>query len=530
VFGTVLLGRMQGGEGADRALGMFINTLPLRVSVGADSVESAVRATHARLAHLLGHEQASLALAQRCSGVAGSQTLFSTLLNYRHSAPESAAVKWQGVQILSSRERSNYPLVVSVDDLGEGFRLSVQAVPQVDGARVCDYLQTALHSLVTALEYTPTAPLQQLTIVSPSERQRVLVGFNISGREYPPAQTVPRLFEAQVLAYPEALAVVQGEQQFSYRELNQRANRLAHHLIGLGVQLDDRVALCLRRGPDMLVALLAILKAGAGYVPIDPDYPAERIAYLLQDSDPIAVLAQASTRDLLGAVPVIDLHASDWRHLPDDNPQQPGLTPANLAYVIYTSGSTGQPKGVMVEHRTLENLVHWHAEAFDLYAGSHTASVAGCGFDAMAWEVWPALCVGATVHLPPASIGNEHLDELLEWWRAQPLQVSFLPTPVAEYAFSRGLGHPTLRTLLIGGDKLRQFPRDQTFDVINNYGPTEATVVATSGRIEPGRVLHIGRPIANAQSLPTGPSATARANRCARRVVCRWRRGSARLS
>ncbi|VVQ19556.1 Gramicidin S synthase 2 [Pseudomonas fluorescens] len=513
VFGTVLLGRMQGGEGADRALGMFINTLPLRVSVAADPVEHGVRATHARLAQLLGHEQASLALAQRCSGVAGSQALFSTLLNYRHSAPESAAVTWDGVQILSSRERSNYPLVVSVDDLGEGFRLSVQAVPQVDGARVCDFLQTALHSLVTALEYTPQAPLQQLSIVSPGERQRVLVGFNISGREYPPAQTVPRLFEARVLAHPEALAVVQGEQQFSYRELNQRANRLAHHLIGLGVQTDDRVALCLRRGPDMLVGMLAILKAGAGYVPIDPDYPAERIAYLLQDSDPIAVLAQASTRDLLGAVPVIDLGTNDWRHLPDTNPALSGLTPANLAYVIYTSGSTGQPKGVMVEHRTLENLVHWHAEAFDLHAGSHTASVAGCGFDAMAWEVWPALCVGATVHLPPPSIGNEHLDELLEWWRAQPLQVSFLPTPVAEYAFSRELGHPTLRTLLIGGDKLRQFPRDQTFAVINNYGPTEASVVATSGRIEPGRVLHIGRPIANArvylldrqqQPVPTG--------------------------
>jgi arthrofactin-type cyclic lipopeptide synthetase B len=513
VFGTVLLGRMQGGEGADRALGMFINTLPLRVSVGADSVDSGVRATHARLAQLLGHEQASLALAQRCSGVAGSQALFSTLLNFRHSAPDSAAVTWDGVQILSSRERSNYPLVVSVDDLGEGFRLSVQAVPQVDGARVCDFLQTALHSLVTALEYTPTTPLQQLSIVSPGERQRVLVGFNISGREYPSAQTVPRLFEAQVLAHPEALAVVQGEQQLSYRELNQRANRLAHHLIGLGVQTDDRVALCLRRGPDMLVAMLAILKAGAGYVPIDPDYPAERIAYLMQDSDPIAVLAQASTRDLLGAVPVIDLGTNDWRHLPEHNPQLPKLTPENLAYVIYTSGSTGQPKGVMVEHRTLENLVHWHAEAFDLHAGSHTASVAGCGFDAMAWEVWPALCVGATVHLPPPSIKNEHLDELLEWWRAQPLQVSFLPTPVAEYAFSRELGHPTLRTLLIGGDKLRQFPRDQTFDVTNNYGPTEATVVATSGRIEPGRVLHIGRPIANAriylldrqqQPVPTG--------------------------
>ncbi|PKA73027.1 arthrofactin-type cyclic lipopeptide synthetase B [Pseudomonas baetica] len=499
VFGTVLLGRMQGGAGADRALGMFINTLPLRVGVATGTVQEGVRATHERLAQLLGHEQASLALAQRCSGVAASLPLFSTLLNYRHSTADSASVAWDGVQLLSSRERSNYPLVVSVDDLGQEFRLSVQAVPQVDGARVCDYLQTALHNLVTALEHTPTVPLQHLSIVSPGERQRVLVGFNISGREYPVAQTVQRLFEAQVVMRPEALALVQGDLELSYGELNQRANRLAHHLIGLGVQADDRVAVCLRRGPEMLVALLAVLKSGAGYVPIDPDYPAERITYLIQDSDPIAVLAQASTQDLLGAVPVINLDASDWQHLPDTNPQLARLTPANLAYVIYTSGSTGQPKGVMVEHRTLENLVHWHAEAFDLHAGSHTASVAGCGFDAMAWEVWPALSVGATVYLPPPSIRNEHLDELLEWWRAQPLQVSFLPTPVAEYAFSRGLGHPTLRTLLIGGDKLRQFPREQTFAVINNYGPTEATVVATSGLIEPGRILHIGRPIANAR-------------------------------
>ncbi|MCU0120071.1 amino acid adenylation domain-containing protein [Pseudomonas sp. B2M1-30] len=500
VFGTVLLGRMQGGEGADRALGMFINTLPLRVSVGVTAVEEGVRATHQRLAQLLVHEQASLALAQRCSGVAASLPLFSTLLNYRHSAAQPATLGWDGIQILSSRERSNYPLVVSVDDLGQGFRLSVQAVPQVDGTRVCDYLQTTLHNLVTALEQDRTAPLREVSILSAAERQRVLVGFNVTGRQYPHEQAVQRLFEAQVLAHPDAVAAMQGTQRLSYDELNRRANRLAHHLIGLGVQPDDRIALCMRRGPEMLVALLAILKSGAGYVPVDPAYPPERIAYLLQDSDPVAVLAQASTRHLLGMMPVIDLDNGNWQHQPDTNPSLPNLTSVNLAYVIYTSGSTGQPKGVMVEHRTLENLVHWHADAFDLHAGSHTASVAGFGFDAMAWEVWPALCVGATLHLPPESIGNEHLDELLDWWRAQPLQVSFLPTPVAEYAFSRHLGHPTLRTLLIGGDKLRQLPCDQTFEVINNYGPTEATVVATSGRIEFGQVLHIGRPIANAKT------------------------------
>ncbi|KAA6188341.1 non-ribosomal peptide synthetase, partial [Pseudomonas lactis] len=120
--------------------------------------------------------------------------------------------------------------------------------------------------------------------------------------------------------------------------------------------------------------------------------------------------------------------------------------------------------------------------------------------DAMAWEVWPALCVGATLHLPPAEIGNENIDELLAWWLAQPLDVSFLPTPVAEYAFSLPQQHPTLRILLIGGDRLRQFTQERRFAVVNNYGPTEATVVATSGRVRAGQVLHIGRPIANATS------------------------------
>ncbi|POA48980.1 non-ribosomal peptide synthetase [Pseudomonas sp. MPR-ANC1] len=502
VFGTVLMGRMQGGEGADRTLGVFINTLPLRVDV-SEGVRAGVKRTHARLTALLGHEHASLALAQRCSAVSASTPLFSALLNYRHSAADSQAQEgqgiWEGVRHLGGEERSNYPLTLSVDDLGEGFALTVLAVRQIGAPRICSYMHTALEHLVTALEQAPQRPLNRLPILSVAEYEHLLVGFNQHSAAYPRGATIHRLVEAQAEQRPDALAVVQGAQQLTYAQLNQRANRLAHHLLGLGVQPDDRIAVCLRRSPDMLVALLAILKAGAGYVPVDPAYPAQRIAYLLQDSDPVAVLAQASTRDLLGRMPVIDLDNPTWQHLSEANPQLPTLTPAHLAYVIYTSGSTGEPKGVMVEHSTLENLVHWHCEAFDLQAGSHTASVAGFGFDAMAWEIWPALCVGATLHLPPQSISNEHLDDLLDWWRAQPLQVSFLPTPVAEYAFSRDLGHPTLRTLLIGGDKLRQFPRNQTFAVINNYGPTEATVVATSGAVEAGQTLHIGRPMANAK-------------------------------
>ncbi|QHD06665.1 non-ribosomal peptide synthetase [Pseudomonas sp. R76] len=502
VFGTVLMGRMQAGEGADRALGMFINTLPLRVDVAAGAAV-AVKATHARLSALLGHEHASLALAQRCSGVPTTVPLFSALLNYRHSSPGEMARDghgiWEGVQLLGGEERSNYPLTLSVDDFGgAGFGLSVLALPQIGAQRLCGYMHSAVEQLVAALENSTNTGLNHLPILPPAERETLLREFNATAADFPTGFTVHGAFEAQVERQPHAIAVQQDGEVLTYQQLNQRANQLAHHLLALGVQPDDRVAICCRRGPQMLVGLLGILKAGAGYVPIDPAYPAERIAYLLQDSAPVAVLAEPSTRDLLGTQATVDLFDARLLHPSVGNPQLASLTPAHLAYVIYTSGSTGQPKGVMVEHRTVENLVHWHCEAFGLDARSHTSSVAGFGFDAMAWEVWPALCAGAILHLPPAQVGNENIDELLAWWLAQPLDVSFLPTPVAEYAFSQNLQHPTLRILLIGGDRLRQFTHERRFAVINNYGPTEATVVATSGRVRAGQALHIGRPIANA--------------------------------
>ncbi|MCY7264062.1 non-ribosomal peptide synthetase [Pseudomonas protegens] len=504
VFGTVLMGRMQGAEATDRALGIFINTLPFRLDVDERPLDEALKATHARLTTLLRHEHAALALAQRCSGVSAPTPLFSALLNYRHSGAAvstEAQAAWAGISTLHSEERTNYPLTLSVDDLGAGFGLTLLASTQVDPRPILDYLLCTLEHLAQALEQTPGLALAQLPILSRDQRQQLLEGFNHSAVDYPRGQTIHERIQAQAARTPEAVAAWYQGRALSYAQLNQQANVLARQLRELGVQPDDRVAIVARRGLETLVGLLAILKSGACYVPIDPTHPAERLDYLLQDSGPRAVLTQA---DLLGrlprvSVPVIELDPRLWQDSAQDNLEVAGLTPAHLAYVIYTSGSTGLPKGVMVEHRTLCNLVDWHCQAFDLHAGSHTSSLAGFGFDAMAWEVWPALCVGATLHLAPAHEGSEDVDALLAWWRSQPLEVSFLPTPVAEYAFSQELQHPTLRSLLIGGDRLRQFSHQQPFALINNYGPTEATVVATSGPIAAGGSLDIGRPIANAR-------------------------------
>ncbi|WP_309475491.1 non-ribosomal peptide synthetase [Pseudomonas putida] len=498
VFGTVLMGRLQGGDGADRALGVFINTLPLRIDLCAP-VQQAVRLTHQRLSALLAHEHASLALAQRCSGVAPSSPLFSALFNYRHSSAgrNASGAGTHGVRLLGGEERSNYPLTLSVDDLGEGFTLSVLAQQGVGAERVACWMHQALSELAGALERATDVPVATLPILDQAARRQLLDTFNATQRDYPTGHTVHALVETQAARTPQAAALVQDGRVLSYGELNRSANRLAHYLIGRGVQVGDRVALCLPRNLERLIGLLAVLKAGAAYVPIDPAYPAERIAYLLADSTPALVLVEPATLALVGDTPRVALDRDAWQGAADTNPRVAGLDHRQLAYVIYTSGSTGQPKGVMVEHATLANLVHWHCEAFALAAGSHTSTVAGFGFDAVAWEVWPALCAGAVLHLPPQQVGAEHVDELLDWWLEQPLAVSFLPTPVAEQALRRDRQHPTLRTLLVGGDRLRQFEHEPGFALVNNYGPTETTVVASSGQLSPGGRLHIGKPIAN---------------------------------
>ncbi|WP_147465863.1 condensation domain-containing protein, partial [Pseudomonas syringae] len=281
VFGTVMMGRMSGSAGTDRALGMFINTLPMRIDLGHQGAQDSVQATHAQLSALLEHEHASLALAQRCSGVPGDLPLFNSLLNYRHSDGDSlspeASVAWAGIQLLSAEERTNYPLALSVDDLGEDFVLNAQTVVDIGAQRVCDYMQAALESLVDALEHAPSSALNTLPILPQDELQKLLVDFNATALDYPLEQTIHELFEAQVERTPQAVAVVHGDIRLNYRELNNRANQLAHHLRDIGVKPDSRVAICVERSEAMVVGLLAILKAGGGYVPLDPVYPEDRI-------------------------------------------------------------------------------------------------------------------------------------------------------------------------------------------------------------------------------------------------------------
>ncbi|MCA1371886.1 AMP-binding protein, partial [Bradyrhizobium sp. BRP14] len=343
VFATVLFGRMHAGAGADRAMGLFMNTLPLRLDLNGTGVEESVRITHRRLSELLTHEHASLALAQRCSGVAAPAPLFSALLNYRHNTPAAGSATdddLSSMEWLGSEERTNYPVTLSVDDFGQELGLTADAVEQISPDRVCGYMQRALEQLAEALEQAPNTPVRELDILPADERRYLLEELNRTEADYPSDLCIHQLFEAQVRRAPDAVALVFEEQSTCYGELNAQANRLAHHLIGLGVTPDQPVAICVERSPAMVVGVLAILKAGGAYVPLDRAYPSGRLRQVLEDAAPRLLLCDAAGREALGAEAIASLSVVDlsngelpWADQPADDPDPHalGLTPSHLA-------------------------------------------------------------------------------------------------------------------------------------------------------------------------------------------------------
>ncbi len=523
VFGTVLSGRLQGAAGADRALGMFINTLPLRVSLDGQAAQ-VIQQSYERMVSLLAHEQAPLVLAQRCSGVPLPLPLFTTILNYRHSeaATESATSDTEGIRVVSMHEAVNYPLSASVDDYGSSFAITVESSRGVDPKRIAAYMVTAVAGLVDAVALPKEQTVAQIDILPPEERAALLHELNATQAVYPKEMLIHESFEQQAALQPDAPAVIFDDQSLSYGELNVRANQLAHELIALGVQPDDRVAICVERGLDMMVGMLAILKAGGAYLPLDPSYPVERLHSMLEDGTPKALLTQEALRQRLSsvAVPTLVLDRDELRKMlsaqPAQNPdaRARGLTTRNLAYVIYTSGSTGVPKGVMVEHGSVLNMLTAHAGMCGLTSRDRVLQFASFGFDSSVAEIFPAWSAGATVVLRHADLD---LDRFVSFLSQNRISVADLPTALW-HQWSRHLNSgeasvcESLRLVIVSGEALERSDAEQWFahpssnriGLLNNYGPTEATVNATAYLVEPSRLsdgqpISIGRPIANSQ-------------------------------
>ena len=295
--------------------------------------------------------------------------------------------------------------------------------------------------------------------------------------------------ERHSLDTPDALAVSTDSSQLTYRQLNANADRLADQLRSLNVGKEVVVGLCFPRSAALVVGALAVLKAGGAYLPIDPKIPKERLAFMLQDAGVRVLIAPECERQGLpsGSWEVIGLSPGGENGLQDcPAAHTAAASPEDLAYVIYTSGSTGTPKGVEVTRGNLDNLVHWHQRAFGVTASDRATLIASPGFDAAVWELWPYLATGASVHIPGESIRTSPA-ELRDWMVARGITISFLPTALAERMLDLDWPAPGhLRYLLTGADTLRRRPpAGLPFRLVNNYGPTECTVVATSGVVDP---------------------------------------------
>ncbi|XP_031638911.1 uncharacterized protein LOC116351023, partial [Contarinia nasturtii] len=506
VFGTVLLGRLQTGEGNENVMGMLINTLPLRLDIDDTTVENAVRNAHSRLSALLSHEYASLALAQRCSGVASSVPLFNALLNYRHkSQTEHTIEPSAGMNIVSSEGRTNYPINLSVDDDDNTLSFIVHVVSPLSAARICGYMQQAFFSLADALTHTPQQSVRTLTVMPPKEREMLLHTWNLTTVNYPSACCLHQLFEAQVERSGQDIAVQFEGETLSYEELNAQANRLAHHLITRGVKPDDHIAVCVKRGTKLPIALLGILKAGGAYVPLDPEYTCERLQNILVDANPLYLLADATGQKALGDhhVSVVNLDHMLPDGLSSDNPDSSklGLTSSHLAYIIYTSGSTGRPKGVMVEHESVINLIRTQSSVFGTTPISRVLQFASCSFDTSICEIVTTLTSGACLCLPNEKVRQTDA-ALISYLSTEKITHATLP-PALFRNTQDLIDSTSLEVLILGGEtpslSLLQAASKHTM-VLNVYGPTETTVIATIWSCPTNFSSHsipIGRPLSN---------------------------------
>ncbi|KAF9343152.1 hypothetical protein BGX26_006181, partial [Mortierella sp. AD094] len=514
VIGTVLFGRMQGGSGSDRAMGLFINTLPIRIDIGKASLEDSIRQTQIDLAALLEHEHASLALAQRCSGVAPGTPLFTAVLNCRNHSRKSIATSGiSGITVVDGEQRTSYPITMSVDDFGTEVGLTSQVVNSIDASRVCGYMQQALQSLVDALDHTPKMRIRDLAILPADEHELLLQSWNTTGAAYPDRLCIHQLFENQVEKSPNAIAAIYGDQALTYSELNARANRCAIRLRDRGVQYGDFVATILERSFELIITQIATLKVGAAYVPIDPKAPVERQSFVINDCGARLLITGENTKVLVEFEAILVRLTDDYTEEMDSSVQaaRSGSTSSSLdtAYAMYTSGSTGVPKGVLVPHRAIARLTINNGYA-DIRPTDCVAFAANPAFDASTFEIWaPLLNGGRVVIIDTDSFTDpRRLSEAIELYSVTTM---FLTTVLFnQYVLSIGSSLARLKYLLCGGEleSLESFHTLLRYGgpqhLIHCYGPTETTTFATTykvSRIEDHQNrLPIGRPISNTKA------------------------------
>ena len=528
VFGAIVSGRPPEIEGVESMVGLFINLLPVRVETRPDqAVIPWLKALQEQQIEQRDYEHSQFDQVMGWSEVGRKGVLFETVLvfeNYPVDAMRQGAGRL-GLEVREAHlsESGNFPLTLYAVPGGDRLELRLNyhwtRIGTDSARRILAHFLALLQSLVAH----PEARLGDLAILAGEERRELLAaGTGPHAGEIGDA-CIHRLVAAAAARTPEAVAVEQGDQRLTYAELADRASRLAGHLQRLGVGPESIVGLCVERSPEMVVGMLGILKAGGAYLPLDPNYPRERMALMLEDSGARVLLTQERLTDRLPetAAEVVRLDA-DWAAVAaaGEAARDPAL-PQNPAYVIYTSGSTGRPKGVLVPHAALVNYVRGVVAEYGIGPADRVLQFASVSFDTSAEEIYPSLIAGATLVLrDDAMIGS--LDGFLR--AVERLRITALDLPTAywhelaaEIDVQELAAPPDLRLVIIGGeealgDRLAAWRRrvGERVRLVNTYGPTEATIVTTKLDLAaapeaeiPSRIA-IGRAVPNARTYVLG--------------------------
>jgi len=484
--------------GAERTLGLFLNTLPVRANLSGGTWEDLVRETLATERELLPFRWYPLATMQQQRG---GEALFETGFSFNHFHVYEQLRKLEGIDVLDEHvfEQTNFTLgtIFNLDSASSQLQLQLNynaaelASDQISSIATY-YLETLRH-----MAAEPAARYEAICLLPEPEQQRLLSQWNETKAEFPDRRCIHQWFEMQVEQTPDAIAVICEDRQMTFRELNERANQLGRYLQRLGVGPETIVGVCLERSIELVVALLGVLKAGGAYLPLDPSYPRERLTWMQSDAGVQVVLTDAyldQARNEIEAQINTDFETT--------------ISSANLAYVIYTSGSTGRPKGVMITHNGVCNMLRWRQVAFSLTKTDRILQNISVAFDPSVWQIFGSLVTGSCLVLAKPG-GDKEVRYLLELFREQQITIAdFVPSMLQAFLEQQpqdACRH--LRHLFCGGEVLPaelldQYLRTMPGRIHNMYGPTEGTIDAACWACEPlkdGESVSIGQPVANKQ-------------------------------
>ncbi|KAB8321061.1 amino acid adenylation domain-containing protein [Tolypothrix campylonemoides VB511288] len=514
VFGVTVSGRSGIITGVESIVGLFINTLPMRVELkGEDTVLPKLKQIHKQQVEISQYEYTPLVQIQGWSDVPRGLPLFESIVvfeNYPVDAALQQHLQKLDISDVRTIERTNYPLTLIAQpgvQLSLRFIYDTQRFDAAAIARMAGHFQTLLEGIIA----NPARQLSDIPLLTAAEQNQILVEWNKTESDYPKQLCIHQLFEEQVEQTPDAVAVVYEDQKLTYRELNARANKLAHHLQNLGVRPKMLVGISMERSVDLVVGSLAIFKAGGAYVPLDPTYPKERLCLMLEDAQPQLLLTQQHLLEQLPSngtkVVCID---SDWEAIARENTTNLAcqLKAGDLAYIIYTSGSTGKPKGVAVPHQAISRLL-FNTNYINIQNCDRVAQVSNISFDAATFEIWGALVHGAQLIGITKDIALSP-DEFATKVEQQEISIMFLTTALLnQLASVVPNAFKNIRHLLFGGEaadvhSVKAILKNGSPQrLVHVYGPTECTTFSTWYLIQDvpeGATIPIGRPIANTQT------------------------------